>query len=389
MKQNLYIEGEHFTAIYVIAEEGLSVYVCGNSINSQVIELFKAITFSENKVKAYCTYANRSLSTINIEVAKHCNLHCKHCYAAVDCSDVELMPRNSYNNIFEQISRLKYPVNLRITGGEPTLHPDIVDICKLAINGVISKTTHTLLTNGTFGPYLLRPLLDTGINVQISLYGTNYDDFYSFTSGNRRLFDNLMININSIPESSKGQIILAIYNTSDREKLNRCVEFALERGIKYDISGINVVGRAIESKDIIVQSRVKYRKLILNNQLCETNRICINTQGYVTPCPFLCRNKKYWMGNLHDNDLLDILNGPNFREYDSYTIDDIPGCCNCPLKYICSGGCGAETENATGSRLRMFPRCELEEQFSKLDKDRIYKVEMYSPGNFDFNEINK
>ena len=389
MKENLYIEGEHFTAIYVIADKVVSVYVCENSIKSKIIDFFKAIAFSDNKVKTHCTYSNRVLSTINIEVAKHCNLHCQHCYAVAERSDVELMPLRSYNGILEQISRLNYPVNLRITGGEPTLHTDILDICKLAVNSVESKTKHTLLTNGTFDPHLLQLLLDTGINIQISLYGTNYDDFYLFTFGNRRLFDNLMINMNSIPESRKEQIILAIYNTSDRDKLNRCVKFASEKGFKYDISGVNVVGRAIENKNIIVQSRINYRKLILNNKLCETNRLCINTQGYVTPCPFLCRNKKYWMGNIYDNDLLDILNGPNFKEYDSYTIDDILGCCNCPLKYICSGGCSAETENATGSRLSMFPRCELERQFAKLDKGKIYKVEMYSPGNFDFNEITK
>lgn len=79
------------------------------------------------------------------------------------------------------------------------------------------------------------------------------------------------------------------------------------------------------------------KRIILNQFLvrrCNAglNKISICPDGSVYPCDSFVGIKEYCMGNIHGAEL-------NLDRYKKITIDDIPQCKNCTLKFICGGDC--------------------------------------------------
>ncbi|MCX5727082.1 MAG: radical SAM protein [Candidatus Saganbacteria bacterium] len=69
---------------------------------------------------------------VDVEITHSCNLNCKSCHRLLDRSNFKHMPLEDLNIIFEMFKgHIKY---LSINGGEPTLHPDIVEILKRSID---------------------------------------------------------------------------------------------------------------------------------------------------------------------------------------------------------------------------------------------------------------
>lgn len=114
-----------------------------------------------------------------IEVTFRCNLKCAHCYVAYDPSRKEL-PYQEICNIVDQIIQ-EGCLWLLITGGEPLLRRDFLDIytyCKE--KGLIIS----LFTNGTLiTPHIADYLQEVPpFSVEITLYGITKDTYESVTN---------------------------------------------------------------------------------------------------------------------------------------------------------------------------------------------------------------
>ncbi|WP_292484448.1 arsenite methyltransferase [Methanohalobium sp.] len=80
-----------------------------------------------------------------IEITDMCNLHCPVCFA--DSSDTYTLPLSKIKEMIDLYVKCEgNPEVLQISGGEPTLHPDIFDILKYA--GEKGITYPVLNTNG-------------------------------------------------------------------------------------------------------------------------------------------------------------------------------------------------------------------------------------------------
>jgi organic radical activating enzyme len=107
-------------------------------------------------------------------LTEKCSLKCK------DCGN--LMPHFKQprhyeeESIAESMKRLSESVdgirNLVLFGGEPFIHPEFVDICRVAAE-IDNALMITVITNGTIIPAdeVLQQIHDLGICVQISDYG--------------------------------------------------------------------------------------------------------------------------------------------------------------------------------------------------------------------------
>jgi len=106
----------------------------------------------------------REINYLRISVTDHCNLRCVYCMPLrglkfvaseqlLTASEIELTARAAVSVGFRKF---------RLTGGEPTLRPDIVDIVAriAAIDGVsdVAMTTNAILL-----PRLARPLREAGL----------------------------------------------------------------------------------------------------------------------------------------------------------------------------------------------------------------------------------
>jgi cyclic pyranopterin phosphate synthase len=116
----------------------------------------------------------REINYLRISVIDHCNLRCVYCMPLrglkfvphdelLTAAEIELVARAALSVGFSKF---------RLTGGEPTLRPDIVDIVRriASLDGVrdVAMTTNAILL-----PQLARPLRDAGlgrINIHVDTF---------------------------------------------------------------------------------------------------------------------------------------------------------------------------------------------------------------------------
>jgi cyclic pyranopterin phosphate synthase len=106
----------------------------------------------------------REIDYLRISLIDHCNLRCVYCMPLAGSSflrnadlltaaEIELVARAAVLSGFRKI---------RLTGGEPTLRPDLVEIVA-RIAAIPGLRDLALTTNGILLPRLARPLADAGL----------------------------------------------------------------------------------------------------------------------------------------------------------------------------------------------------------------------------------
>jgi radical SAM protein with 4Fe4S-binding SPASM domain len=106
-----------------------------------------------------------------LELTYNCNLRCPHCYVQEDITKHEKF--RDKKEIFRLLDELEASgvVDLHITGGEASLHPDFVEILQYATS---KNMLITVLTNGQniYDKKLMEQLIECPLyEVRISLYG--------------------------------------------------------------------------------------------------------------------------------------------------------------------------------------------------------------------------
>lgn len=119
-----------------------------------------------------------------MEVTTNCNLKCPHCYVQEDIT--RTAPFNEKEKIFKLLDEMEQEgiVELNITGGECSLHPDFLEIISYAAS---KNMLVTVLTNGQMisSLNLVDKMMDIPLrDVRISIYGTEeYHDAFVGVKG--------------------------------------------------------------------------------------------------------------------------------------------------------------------------------------------------------------
>ena len=106
----------------------------------------------------------REIDYLRLSVIDHCNLRCVYCMPLRGLSFVP-SPELLTASEIETVARAAVAVGFRkfrLTGGEPTLRPDIVEITE-RISSVPGVEGLAMTTNGILLPRLARPLRDAGL----------------------------------------------------------------------------------------------------------------------------------------------------------------------------------------------------------------------------------
>ncbi len=142
----------------------------------------------------------RNIHYLRISVTDHCNLRCIYCMP----EDVKFLPNDKSTSV-DEILRLTEILasmgvdKVRLTGGEPTVHPDIVEIVS-RIHKIPGIRTITMTTNGVRLPALVKPLKLAGLDrINISLDTTDREVFKKITL--RDYFDASMKGIEAAESS--------------------------------------------------------------------------------------------------------------------------------------------------------------------------------------------
>lgn len=163
-----------------------------------------------------------SVKHFNLEITKKCNQKCFYCFndSGYSKSSNELSLKEWKESISE-ISALGYK-SVHITGGEPFLHPNIVDILKHSIEKGLSTT---ILSNGLKIANLskLHPELFSKLSLaQISLDSMD-KEMHNSRRGFRNAFDDAM---NAIVALKKLNVPIEISTTVSKQNINHIFEIA-------------------------------------------------------------------------------------------------------------------------------------------------------------------
>ncbi len=298
---------------------------------------------------------------INIDATQRCNLRCVGCtfhgphvkkenhtsLAGVD------LPLNLFKKLCVELKTMKTNRMFIQGSGEPLLNPNIFEMISTAKEAGLDVT---LLTNGTLlNSGTIKALIDTRLDIlRVSLWASSVEQYRKNYPGNnpdnfRKIIDGLN-QVKKLKAQQKSTLpttlIYYIINHNNSQTINEMVDLAVTVGCDglYFTPMFNVQGKLASSmlspeeeqlqKSALGRAKKRLKSLSMSHNinwaLSRYNMIdkplwerlpCyiawvhvrISTDGRVLPCD-RCNDNIYF-GNLHENTLQEIWNGPLIREF--------------------------------------------------------------------------
>ncbi len=160
---------------------------------------------------------------IGLELTRHCNLRCAHCFRA-DLDQVEEIPFATVEKVLEQGKRYHRP-HIALTGGEPTLHSRFYEILDLIVS---HNYSFHYVTNGFNYASVFRrlfPLFENPLWVGVSV---------SLDGASSEVHDS----IRGKGSFSRALATIAIARTHKREVV---VQMVVHRGNRKDLEPMAVL----------------------------------------------------------------------------------------------------------------------------------------------------
>ncbi|MFO7807551.1 MAG: radical SAM protein [Candidatus Moraniibacteriota bacterium] len=317
-----------------------------------------------------------------MEISKKCNLNCIGCYQGKRES-VATITTGQAKKFLDDFAKIG-GIIVRLTGKEPTAHPEIVEIIKHAKSLGLKVA---LNTNGVTSDEKIEQIIKSGATeVVVSLDGnrTTHNHFR-----NANIFDRTMKSAQMYAKSGVDTRFNTTISPENMKDIRFVAQLADSMGIYVSYIPIRNIGAAIEdsfltAKDMEKISReiVSLRKEVGVRLLtyfdifgeesdyyhpmfqltpCHARKnIFIKNTGNVYPCDHLAAlGDVFCGGNILQEDLIEIWqNGKGLETY--RTVEMSNDCQKCHhFRKNCYGGCISEYMFKTGGRAR------------KLKKDRL------------------
>lgn len=310
---------------------------------------------------------NISVGGIYLETTSICNLRCTYCYHGNNIYNHDnSISIDVYKSLIEELVVLGVK-DIELSGGEPLLHPYILEMMKIAKE---NKLFVKLITNGTLiNKYDINDL-EYADEISISIDGINSNDHDRI-----RGQGSFVLLRNGIEAMRRWHILHKVVlcitlNRTNYKKINTFLVFAINLGVK----GINfnlmhesphnqnsfIHDQVLEQDDIIIiqdelnDYKNKYNGCLNISTIRNLGGDCpllyndkstmlrIDYNGNVYLCEGFC-GQDFAIGNINNNKLIDILLGKKCVELLNFfrdRINIIDECKNCCLRNkFCLGGC--------------------------------------------------
>ena len=171
---------------------------------------------------------NRKIDYVRLSVTDKCNFRCNYCITEDTkfMNDSELLSLSEIEKLIKVLKDLNFK-SIRLTGGEPTLRPDIIDIAK-----IIQKfySEFSITTNGSLMYILVKNLKKYGLkNVNFSLDSLNRETFKSITKR-----DDLNNVIKGLEKSLELGLNVKLNTVMQKRNFNEVFDL-MEFAAKYDL----------------------------------------------------------------------------------------------------------------------------------------------------------
>lgn len=337
-------------------------------------------------------------TVVQIEITNKCNLKCIHCYASSGNKKSYELTTNEIKKLISELYDSGTTMVL-LTGGEPLLHPDFLELCKTVRSYGLElgiNSNGILLTNE-----MARELKCLDLKLfSISLHGIKKDTHDAICG--KDSYDNVIKSINIAMRQNLPLRFSSMISKINYKEIPQILEYALLLGIK----GISVfrflsVGRGINSKTrlhidnnlhkIVVSDLLRIasnNNLIFRieapyvdtswqkNELIESVpclagiEICtVTSEGDIIGCNGL-RNLSSVAGNVRKTEFNKIwLESEFFNELRRFNKNWEKLCPNCEKGSSCGGGCRAASVAEYQNVFTVDPYCHgCESDFSPSTK---------------------
>lgn len=304
-----------------------------------------------------------------LQITERCNLSCKHCFVSSRLNGMEMNFDIIKNNVLPRLLKLNV-IKVSLTGGEPFMHPHLLDICNLLSDNNIEITictNATLISKDIFDKLEKIPKL----KFNISLDGISFNSHGKFRGiKNSEDFEQLLSNIKVIGKANKLNGLLCTPNLfCDEKEFAEICKFGKANHAKYVLfNPLSRIGRGqkslkhsveegifeniekstrsfIDEKFEVLYIRFPNIKKQLLPQCILGDMFYVFTNGDTTLCPYMvfaCKNEnspypidEFILGNIISEDI----------DIDKYIIksnlNNIIPKVECQKKGQCYGGCHA------------------------------------------------
>lgn len=348
------------------------------------------------------------LTDLLIYPTSRCNLKCRHCYFAPTYDDRQGRRDDeiSYEQICRAVDEL-LPFGLRackLSGGEPLLRGDLVDICQYMKQKSVRVNIET---NGTLVTQELADTLAQSRLVQflsVSLDGARAET-HEALRGIEGCFDKAVKGLEYLTAAGLNVQVIAAAYQDNKDELARIIDLAAAKGAgSFKACFIHAVGRArnlaligLEESLEIEQQLTEHAKSVgirycssvptvmksvscimqthaLNGRCNITSALALLSDGTITVCGMGRYAKDFRFGKLGEDDLLDIWqNHPTLTLIREGVPSRLKGVCNrCIMRSACLGYCRLENEYITLDHLfDPFRLCEMAEQKGLFPESRL------------------
>lgn len=307
-----------------------------------------------------------------LHITHRCNLHCVGCYSYEDERNELAEPDT--DRMIHALDELRGNgvKKLVISGGEPLLRKDIVELMRHAKRESGFEMI-SLITNGT-APFSRWEELGKYIDlISFSLDGYSQEVSYLRDPGiHNRILSKL--------SAAKEQIPVNLIATIHRQNIDEIQEYqdlANSLGITMNISLF--AAKPSEEFEPFLLRAEEYRKLrstvqedelriadsAMENDLgcsvsCGAGKslISIQSDGEVMPCHMFF-GEEFSLGNLYKESLEEILRRRASHPVCTFEVDENPTCKHCEYKYVCGAGCRYRAYCTHHSTASLDPLCEV------------------------------
>ena len=324
---------------------------------------------------------------VALNLTRRCNLKCAHCYLDAGMrrnGDPDELNTKEVFKVIYDIAALSDETMVVITGGEPLLRPDILEICSHATKlglMVVMGTNGTLLTEQRVGELQAAGVQAAGISLD-SLKPDYHDDFRGVASS----WDQTMAGIDNCRKA--GMMFQIHFSVTDdnADELDEMISFARSvgasvlnffflvctgRGETYSNISLEVYEQTLEriaiaaaqESELLIRARcaphIKRMATELKDDLPITQldgyeaggclagtRYCrVTPHGRVTPCPYM----EAEAGSIRKQDFADIWQTAPL--FDQFREPKLEGRCGiCEYAKLC-GGCRARPYARSGNMM--------------------------------------
>jgi radical SAM protein with 4Fe4S-binding SPASM domain len=317
-----------------------------------------------------------------VQIDERCNLRCAHCFVSATQHGAFMLLADIVHTVIPRLAECRVQ-RVTLTGGEPTIHPDFLDVVRAFRQAGMDVGVCTNAT--TLDETQIAALASIGgVHCNVSLDGFRAESHGKFR-GDRDSFAVTIATIKALARAGLLQGLLCTPNSlAEDEEYRELCAFASEQGARYVLMNpLSSMGRGVKARRPLASSQDHMRHIyeltapfeaddldmthirFPNTDAkplagCEAGTIIyVFTPGEVTVCPYLVFAARtptsrhdpteFIVGNIFtDPDIADRLD--NYHFHDRYKLGANPTCGACAMSSNCGKGCPAAVIS-TGGRI--------------------------------------